>query len=144
MKESKKFVNEVFSYLAAGDARQAETCIADDFKATILNNPVDKTQYISAFTSLKKGIPDLSIRLHDIEEMGDGSKVYAWLDLSGTHSAEIPASVPGFTRLSPSGKKVTAENVRLEISMRDHKISEIKSVEKGRGVFNEVFSQLTA
>lgn len=144
MNESKKLVNEVFTYLAAGDEKHAETCIADDFKASVLNSPVDKKQYISAFSSLRKGLPDLKIRLHDVEETQNGEKVHAWLDLSGTHSGEIPSFVPGFRAISPSGKLVRADNVELEISMKDKKISEIKSVKTGRGVFNEVFSQITA
>jgi SnoaL-like polyketide cyclase len=144
MNASKKVINEVFNYLAAGDEKQAETYIADDFKGSVLNNPVDRKQYIAAYKSLRRGLPDLNIRLHDVEETGNGEKVHAWLDLSGTHSAEIPSIVPGFRAISPSGKLIRADNVELEISMKDNKISEIKSVKTGRGVFNEVFSQLTA
>ena len=144
MNESKKVVNDVFTSLASGDVKQAETYIADDFKSSVLNSPVDRTQYISAFSSLRKGLPDLKIRLHDVEETSNGEKVHAQLDLSGTHSGEIPSFVPGFRAISPSGKMVRADNVELEISVKDKKIREIRSVKTGRGVFNEVFSQLTA
>lgn len=141
MVNSKKLVTEVFTSLAKGNVSAAETNFADDFKATVLNNPVDKKQYISAFNTLRKGIPDLQLNLHDVEE--HGNSVHAWLNLSGTHSQVLPSLVPGLKQVSPSGKKIKAENVELEISVQDDKIREIKSLKAGKGVFNEIYEQLT-
>lgn len=142
MNNPKKLVTEVFTSLAKGNVSNAEMNFSDDFRATVLNNPVDKKQYISAFTTLRKGIPDLQLSLHDVEE--SGNKIHAFLNLTGTHSQEIPSIVPGFKNLSPSGKKINAENVELEISLKDDKIKEIKNVKAGRGVFNEIYTQLSA
>jgi len=140
MNDPKKVVTDVFTSLAKGNAEQAEKQFADDFKTTVMNMPVDKRQYISAFKSLRQGIPDLQINLHDVEAKGD--KVHAFLNLSGTHSAEIPSDVPGFKKMTPSGKKIHADDVELEISMMDDRIKEIRSVNTGKGVFNQIFTQL--
>lgn len=141
MINQKKLVTEVFTSLAKGNVAGVESSFTDDFKTTVLNNPVDKKQYISAFNTLRKGMPDLQMNLHDVEETGN--KIHALLNLTGTHSQELPSLVPGFKQISPSGKKIKAENVELEISVQDDKIREIKSLQAGKGVFNEIYAQLT-
>ncbi len=140
MKDSKKIVTDAFTSLAKGNPEQAETVFADDFKSTILNNSVDREQYIEAFKTLKQGIPDLQINLHDLELTGN--TVHAQMDLSGTHSKEMPSILPGFKQISPSGKKVKFENVELDITLKDDKIREIKSMPTGKGIFREVYAQL--
>lgn len=140
MNDHKKLVTDVFTSLAKGNGELVESNFSEDFKSTVLSNPVDKKQYIMAFNSLKKGIPDLQINVHDVEEAGD--KLHALLNLSGTHSGEIPSLIPGFKQLVPSGKKFKADNVEVEISLKDDRIREIKSVKTGKGVFNELFTQL--
>jgi hypothetical protein len=142
MNNHKKMVTDVFTSLAKGHGELAETNFAEDFKSTVLSNSVDKKQFITAFTSLKKGVPDLEINVHDVEEADN--KMHAFLNLSGTHSGEIPALIPGSKQLTPSGKKFKADNVEVEILLKDDRIREIKSVKTGKGVFNELFTQLTA
>ena len=142
MNDPKKLVTDVFTSLAKGNGEVAEMSFADDFQSTVLNSPVDKKQYITAFSSLKKGIPDLQINLHDVE--ATGNKVHAWLNLTGTHSGEIPAAIPGFKKLTPSGKKIKTDDVELEISLKDDKIREIRNVQSGKGVFNTIYAQLTS
>lgn len=141
MKDSKKLVTDVFSSLAKGNAEQVESVLADDFKSTVMSNTVDKSQYISAFKTLRKGIPDLQISVHDLE--ATGNTVHARLDFTGTHSGELASILPGFKQLSPSGKKVHAENVEVDITLKDDKIREIKNIGNGKGIFREVYSQLT-
>ena len=141
MNDHKKLVTDVFTSLAKGNRDQVEKNLADDFTSTVLSNPVDKKQYITAFDSLKKGVPDLQINVHDVEDDGN-NKVHALLDFSGTHSAEIPSLIPGFKQLTPSGKRIKAENVEVEIVLKGDRIREIKSVKAGKGVFNEVYTQL--
>ena len=141
MNDPKKVLTDVFTSLAAGNSEKLEKQFTDDFKTTVMNNPVDRKQYISAFNSLHKAIPDLEINLHDVE--ATGNKVHAFLNLSGTHSGEISSDVPGFSKITPTGKKINAENVELEISMMDDRIKEIRSVNTGKGVFNQIFTQLS-
>jgi len=140
MNDHKKLVKDVFTNLSKGNAEMVESNFSEDFRATVLSNPVDKKQYIMAFKSLKKGIPDLEINVADVKE--EGNTVHAWLNLTGTHSGEIPALIPGIKQLTPSGKRVKAENVEVEISLKDDRIREIRSVQTGKGVFNELYTQL--
>ena len=99
MNDHKKLVKEVFTNLAKGNAEQIESNFSEDFRATVLSNPVDKKQYIMAFNSLHQGIPDLQINVQNVEEKDN--KVHAWLNLTGTHSGEIPALIPGVKQLTP-------------------------------------------
>lgn len=141
MNDSKKIVTDVFTSLSNGNVAQAEMNLSDDFRTTVMNKPVDKKGYINAISTLKQGIPDLQINLHDIEEKGD--KVHAFVNLRGTHSKEIPSAIPGFKALTPSGKQLKAHDVEVEISLKDHKIQEIKSVQSGNEIFNDLYAQLS-
>jgi predicted ester cyclase len=126
-------INEVFTDIESGNFERANAILADDFRARLLGKEVNRPVFISAFRSLRQGIPDLKFAIHNVKT--DGDKVTAKLKITGTNSHPIPALMRGWHEIPATNKKVDGLLAELEITLKDDKIEEIKNVKHTRGMF---------
>jgi hypothetical protein len=133
-------ITEVFADIETGKFEQANAILADDFRALLLGKEVTRPIYISAFRSLKQGIPDLKIMIQNVKTVGD--KTTAKLKISGTNSRSIPALMKGWHEIPATHKKVEGLLADLEITLKDGKIEEIRNVKNTRGMFVSLLENL--
>jgi hypothetical protein len=86
--------------------------------------PIDKKQWVNVHRALSTGIPDLRMNLHDVTPAGD--KVKAKVQLSGTHTATLPPTVPGSKSYPSTGSKVKLPVEEIEVSFNGDKISKFQ------------------
>jgi len=133
-------INEVLTDIESGKFEKANAILADDFRALLLGKEVNRPIYISAFRSLRQGMPDLKIAIHTVRLHGD--KVTAKVKITGTNSHAIPALMKGWHEIPATNKKVDGLLAELEITMKDDKIEEIKNVKNTRGMFVSLLENL--
>jgi predicted ester cyclase len=126
-------VNEVFTDIEKGKFEKANALLADDFRAILLGKEVNRPMYLSAYRSLLQGIPDLKLDVQNVKT--DGNKVTARLKVSGTNSHAIPALLKGWHEIPATNKKVEGLIMDMDITLKDGKIEEIRSVHNTRGLF---------
>jgi hypothetical protein len=95
---------------------------------------------MSAIRCIRQGIPDLKLRIENVNIVGD--KVTAKVKITGTNSHAIPAIMKGFQEIPATNKKVDGLLADLEITLKDGKIEEIKNVKNTRGMFVSLLENL--
>jgi predicted ester cyclase len=126
--------------MESGKFERAKTILADDFRALLLGKEVNRPIYISAFRSLRQGIPDLKFTVRNVK--ADGDKVTAKLKITGTNSHTIPALMKGWHEIPATNKRVDGLLAELEITLKDGKIEEIRNVKNTRGMFVSLLENL--
>jgi len=96
-------ITEVFTDIEAGKFEKANAILADDFRALLLGKEVNRPIFISAFRSLRQGIPDLKFTIQNVTKVGD--KLIAKLKITGTNSHSIPALMRGWHEIPATNKK---------------------------------------
>jgi predicted ester cyclase len=133
-------ITEVFTDIESGKFEKANAILADDFRALLLGKEVNRPVYISAFRSLRQGIPDLKLTIQNVKS--EGAKVTAKLRITGTNSHSIPALLKGWHEIPATNKKVDGLMAELEITLKDGRIEEIRNVKNTRGMFVTLLENL--
>jgi predicted ester cyclase len=133
-------ITEVFTDMESGKFEEANAFLADDFRALLMGKEVNRPIYISAFRSLRQGIPDLKFTIQNVKANGD--KVTAKVKITGTNSHAIPALMKGWHEIPATNKKVEGLMADLEITLKNGKIEEIRNVKNTRGMFVSLLENL--
>jgi predicted ester cyclase len=133
-------ITEVFIDMESGKFEEANAFLADDFRALLMGKEVNRPIYISAFRSLRQGIPDLKFTIQNVKTNGD--KVTAKVKITGTNSHAIPALMKGWHEIPATNKKVEGLMADLEITLKNGKIEEIRNVKNTRGMFVSLLENL--
>jgi len=133
-------ITEVFTDIESGKFEKANAILADDFRALLLGKEVNRPIFISAFRSLRQGIPDLKFTIQNVKTNGD--KVTAKLKITGTNSHSIPALMKGWHEIPATNKKVDGLLAELEITLKEDRIEEIRNVKNTRGIFVSLLENL--
>ena len=133
-------ITEVFTDIESGKFEKANVLLADDFRALLLGKEVNRPIYISAFRSLRQGVPDLKLTIHNVKTNGDN--VTAKLKITGTNSHSIPALMKGWHEIPATNKKIDGLLAELEIRLKDGRIEEIRNVKNTRGIFVSLLENL--
>ena len=133
-------INEVFTDIESGKFERANSILADDFRALLLGKEVNRPIYISAFRSLRQGFPDLKFMIQNVKT--EGNKTTAKLKISGTNSHSIPALMKGWHDIPATNKKIEGLIADLEITVKDEKIEEIRSIRNTRGIIMSLLENL--
>ncbi len=133
-------ITEVFTDMESGKFEEANAFLADDFRALLMGKEVNRPIYISAFRSLRQGIPDLKFTIQNVKTNGD--KVTAKVKITGTNSHTIPALMKGWHEIPATNKKVEGLMADLEITLKNGKIEEIRNVKNTRGMFVSLLENL--
>jgi hypothetical protein len=133
---------EVISNMEQKKWGRVEKRLTDDFTVNgILQEPIFKTEWIEVSRALRKGIPDLKLTLTHIVTMGD--KLFATLEVSGTHTRKIPSPVSGTKSIRSTGKPIVLPTEVLEVSFEDDRISDftVMPLESNK-VIEDIFAML--
>jgi predicted ester cyclase len=133
-------IAEVFTDIESGKFEKANAFLADDFRARLLGKEVNRPIFISAFRSLRQGMPDLKFTIQNVKT--DGDKITAKLKITGTNSHSIPALMRGWHEIPATNKRVDGLLAELEITLKDGKIEEIRNVRHTRGMFVSLLENL--
>lgn len=133
-------VSEVFIDLQKGHFNRASDLLADDFHANILGQEVNKSMYISTYRSLLQGIPDMRFHVQDVST--EGEKIKVKVLLSGTNNRPIPALMRGWHQIPATHRKVEGLIAGLEVTVKDNKIEQIKSLGNEKGLFVNLLEHL--
>lgn len=133
-------VNEVFTDIESGKFEQANALLADDFKGMVLGKEVNRPVYISAYRSLRQGIPDLKFDVQHVKT--EGSKVKGTVKISGTNTHAIPALMKGWHEIPATNKKVEGLVMDLEVTLKNDKIEGIKLSQNMKGLFATLLDNL--
>lgn len=133
-------VNEVFTDIESGKFEQANALLADDFKGMVLDKEVNRPVYISAYRSLRQGIPDLRFDVQHVKT--EGGKVKGTVKISGTNTHAIPALMKGWHEIPATNKKVEGLVMDLEVTLKNDKIEGIKLSQNTKGLFATLLDNL--
>jgi len=133
-------VNEVFTDIESGKFEQANALLSDDFKGMVLGKEVNRPVYISAYRSLRQGIPDLKFDVQHVKT--EGSKVKGTVKISGTNTHAIPALMKGWHEIPATNKKVEGLVMDLEVTLKNDKIEGIKLSQNMKGLFATLLDNL--
>ena len=142
--KQEEIVNEVFSALEKRNWEHVERKLADDFTFSgAVQKPISKKEWVGVQRAIQSGIPDLRFNLHQVVAKGD--KVMAKVKLSGTHSADMPAPIPGEKSYQKTGKRVELPEEELEFTISGDKISKlyVKPVPHGgvKGLLEQIANE---
>lgn len=120
--ENLKVVSQVISDIEKKNWEGVEKNLTDDFTFSgAVPQPIGKKEWVSVHRAIQTGIPDLKMNLQKPTEKGN--KVTAKLKLTGTHTAEIPAPLPGMKSIPTTGRKVVLPEEDVEFTFQGDKIS---------------------
>ena len=120
-------VKAYFGTFSLMNADKAALFLADDFEFIGFGeNPVGKDEWVSIMNALKAAIPDLKIKLSDIQS--DGNMVNLTQFGTGTHRAPLDLSELNLPVLPPTGKTVTFPSSQWEVTVIAGKITKEERV----------------
>ncbi len=140
--ENLKFVKEVISDLERRNWDKVENNLSNDFTFTgAVSQPINKKQWVGVHRALQTGMPDLKFNLQQVRVVGD-NKVAAKVKLTGTHTAEMPATLPGTKPIPATGRKIALPEEDIEFTLKGDKISSlyVKPVDHGgvKGILDQL------
>jgi hypothetical protein len=140
----------VRSFATAIDTNELETA-ADFLAADFIfsgwaQKSLNKADFLSLISSLKEGIPGLSLNLHNVLESGQDT-VTGTIHISGYQSSSFVISVLGTPPIPQMAKSVSLPTEEVTFHMKDNLITafEVKHVEGGgiRGLVRQLGIDLT-
>jgi hypothetical protein len=102
--------------------------------------PLNKREYLSLIRGLTTGFPDWRFNARDWQEAGE--TVSAKVRITGTHSRELPALMPGMPAAAASNKSFELPEERVEFQVRDGKIGRWQLNAPPGGGVQGILSQL--
>lgn len=116
-------VKAYFGTFSVMSANKAALFLADDFKLIGFDEmPIGKEIWVSLMNALKVALPDLKIRLSEIEM--EGNRVHLTHYGVGTHQGKMDFSVVDQPVFPPTGKTVTFPSAQWTLTVVDGKITQ--------------------
>lgn len=98
----------VIAFMTAIEAENystAESLISDKMEVYGVSPlPLGKKEYLGVHRALSSGLPDFKFNYKVTKE--EGNTVYVTVHLTGTHTREMQAPVPGMNNIPATGKSV--------------------------------------
>ncbi len=136
-----ELVKSLFTAIEQSKFDQAANCVNEDFTFNgPFPKPIKKKEWLTLYKNLMAGIPDLKFNLNNLTE--SGNVVNGSVQLSGTHTQELPPLLPGTPSVPATNKKIQLPKENVAFTFKNEKIS-IMTVEKIStagvvGLLNEV------
>jgi hypothetical protein len=107
---------------------QVENYLTDDFTFVgPVPNPINKREWLDLHKKMSKGIPDLKFNMKNLSE--SGNVVNGSVQLSGTHSKEMPSLLTGIEAIPATNKKIQLPEENITAVFKGEKINSF-TVEK--------------
>jgi hypothetical protein len=122
--ENEKIVEEYFTAIEKNDFAKAESYATKDLKVTGVGpEPLSLQQFLGVHKAFNKGMPDFRFNY----KIGSVSQniVETKVKLSGTHTKEMPAPIPGLHNIPATNKSLRMPEEKVRFTFKDNKISGI-------------------
>lgn len=121
-------VKKLLSAIEKCNYDEAKNYLTDDFT---FNGPVPKPigsdEWLDVHKKISKGLPDFCYNVKNLNE--SGNTVNGSVEISGTHSKELPTLIPGVDPIPATNKKVQLPEEDFTVTFKGDKISKF-TVEK--------------
>ncbi|MGE5401981.1 MAG: ester cyclase [Ignavibacteriales bacterium] len=134
-------VEEFLTAIEKNNFPRAESYLSENFKVTGVGpEPLGMREFLGVHRALGKGMPDFRFNYRIVKEKGN--KVNLTVKITGTHSMEMPAPVPGLKNIAPTNKTVTMPEEPLEITVSGSKIEKLQLEHVTGGGLQGILRQL--
>ncbi|HEY3344043.1 MAG TPA: nuclear transport factor 2 family protein [Anaerolineaceae bacterium] len=134
-------LRDCFAALEAGHFEDAAGYLSDDFTFSgPVPEPVGKKEFVGLQTGLITGIPDWKFNLHNVRTQGD--TITCTVQITGTHTATLPALMPGASAVPPTGKHFSLPEEPARVAVRDGKMTSLAVDQVPGGGVMGIFQQL--
>jgi predicted ester cyclase len=112
--------------LDARDFNKAASYLADDFVfAGPVPQPISKQAFIAVQSAFENAFQGWSFNSHD--EVEQGEKVVAAVQITGTHTRDLVLPMPGMPRIPATGKRVSLPVEHITFTFKGDKIASLTS-----------------
>jgi hypothetical protein len=140
--KNEEVVNQVISAIETKNWEHVEKHLTDDFSFSgTVAQPINKKQWVDFQRAIHTGLPDMKYNA-DKPTLKSDNKVSVKVKLTGTHTADMPAPLPGHKGIPVTGKKVQLPLEELEFTLKDDKISSLYVKPVPHGGVNGIVEQL--
>jgi hypothetical protein len=143
--QNTQIVEDFFKAIEKNDFTKAESYLSKDFKVTgVAPEPLGMKEFLGVHKAFNMGIPDFRFNYKIKKEKGN--VVDSIVKISGTHTKEMPAPIPGIKNIPPTNKTIMMPEEPVRITLKDNKITELylEHVQNGglQGVLKQIGVQL--
>ncbi len=135
-------VSKLISAIEREDYSAAEKLISK--KGTVSGvgpNPISLDEFLNVHRALSSGLPDFRFNHKILTE--DGNRVMATVHLTGTHSREMKAPLPGMRNIPATNRRVKMPEEHIQIWVdKEDKISRIELEKVAGGGLPGILKQL--
>lgn len=119
--KASEVVREALSAIESEDFIRVDQLFSDKLKVQGIG-PValGKKEYLGVHRALSSGLPDFKFNHEIVKE--DGARVSLKVALTGTHTREMKAPIPGLANIPATGKAVKMPEERIKITVEKDKI----------------------
>jgi len=111
----------------AGDIDKLATYASDDLTFSgPVPHPLVKEQFLGLMRALVTGIPDWNFNASSYQE--HNGKVIIKVQITGTHTHELPPIMPGMSPVPATGIAVALPKEILEVTIKDGKITNMNAI----------------
>ncbi len=110
--------------MEAGNMAGYATLMADDlvFSGPV-PQPLGKAEFVGLMHAVILGVPDWNFHIHDVEENGD--TVDLKVQVTGTHTREMPGLFPGMPAVPATRKTFSVPEEHIRFTLREGNIATI-------------------
>lgn len=120
---STRVVNQVTAAIEAQNWDKALSLLADGFVFSgATPNPISGAEWIGVHRALGAAMPDL--RMNYIPSVSNGTHTEGTVKLTGTHTGEFSAPMPGLPRVAATGKAIANPTEHVWVAVKDGKLTE--------------------
>lgn len=137
----KETVQRMLSLIESDDIESAADMLADDFTFSgPVPEPVDGETWLGLHHKLNLAFPDFQFNPSEVRQEGD--KVYATLQITGTHKGELDLSPIGLPKVPATGKSVRLSKEHSETRVVGGKLQYLETDADENGGVAAILSQL--
>jgi hypothetical protein len=117
-----RVVEDFLTAIERNDFTRAETYLSNDFTVTgVAPEALTAKEYLDVHKALGKGMPDLIFNYKILRDRNN--VVDLKVKITGTHSKEMPAPLPGMTNIPATNKFVRMPEESMKFTVKDKKLT---------------------
>lgn len=114
-------VNACFSAIEKKDFTKADKLMSDRMEVNgVSPRPLSKKEFLNVHRALSSGMPDFKFHHKIFEE--EGNRIGIKVRITGTHTKEMTAPIPGIKNIPATGKAVSMPEEEAYLTVKDGKI----------------------
>lgn len=117
-------VEEFLTAIEKNDFAKAESFLSKTFKVTGVGpEALNAKDYLNVHRAFNKGMPDFKFNYKIEHEKNKVVEVK--VRITGTHTKDMPAPIPGLKNISTTNKPVNMPEETVKFTVRDNKIEKL-------------------